>query len=210
MARHFPIDIYMRLLGLEKDCFSNWCAKLPEGSTMVVQPKIDGCAIGLRYKYGQLVDAYCREESEIIENIRNIDAIPLSIDDTLKVEVELEGILYSPFSSSKISIDKLLDNSISGIDNIPSLLFLAFQIFSSNRDELSDLTQLQKWGFEVPITLRTDDPKQVKRWHSQWIRKELFSNLPTNGIVAKCNSSLTKNFLGVKSSSPNRALALTR
>ena len=191
----------MRLLGLDKDCFSSWWAKLPEGSTMVVQPKIEGCAIGLRYKYGQLVDAYSRVDSEIIENIRNINAIPLSIDDSLKVEVELEGI----------SLDQLLSNSFSKINNNNTpLLFKAFQIFCSNSDELSDLTQLQNWGFEVPITLRTDDPRQVKRWHSQWIKNELFSNLPTNGIVAKCNSSLTKNILGVSPSSPNWALALTR
>jgi len=98
----------------------------------------------------------------------------------------------------------------SKIEKNPSLLFLAFQIFSSNSDELSDLTQLQNWGFEVPITLRTDDPIQVKKWHSQWIKNELFSNLPTNGIVAKCNSSATKNFLGASPSSPNWALALTR
>jgi len=200
----------MRLLGLDKDCFSSWWAKLPEGTTMVVQPKIVGCAIALRYKYGQLVDAYSREDSEIIENIRNINAIPLNIDDTLKVEVELEGVLYSPFFNSKISINQLLSNSISETDNNTSLLFLAFRIFCSNNDELSDLTQLQKWGFEVPVTLRTDDPMQVKRWHSQWIKNELFSNLPTNGIVAKCNSSLTKNILGVSPSSPNWALALTR
>ncbi len=207
---HFCIDIYMRLLGLDKDCFSSWWAKLPEGSTIVVQPKIDGCAIGLRYKYGQLVEAYSREDSEIIENIRNINAIPLNIDDSLKVEVELEGILYSSSTNSKISIDQLQSNSHSIIDKNTSLLFKAFQIFCSNRDELSDLTQLQNWGFEVPITLRTDDPKQVKIWHAQWIKNELFSSLPTNGIVAKCNSSLTKNILGVSSSSPNWALALTR
>ena len=200
----------MRLLGLDKDCFSSWWAKLPAGSTMVVQPKIKGSAIGLRYKYGQLVDAYSRMDSEIIENIRNIDAIPLSIDDSLTVEVELEGILYSPYANSKISIEQLLSNSISQGHNCSSLIFLAFQIFSSNCDELSDLTQLQNWGFEVPITLRTDDPRQVTRWHSQWIKNELFSNLPTNGIVAKCNSSLTKNSLGVSQSYPNWALALTR
>ena len=199
----------MRLLGLDKDCFSSWLAKLPEGSTMVVQPKIDGCAIGLRYKYGQLVNAYSRFDSEIIENIRNINAIPLSIDDTLKVEVELEGVLYTPISNSKFSVDSLIPSSTSKLEN-SSLLFLAFQIFCSNKDELSDLTQLRKWGFEVPITLRTDDPMQVRRWHSQWIKNELFSNLPTNGIVAKCNSSLTKNILGVSPSSPNWALALTK
>ncbi len=200
----------MRLLGLEKDCFSNWWAKLPEGSTMVVQPKIAGCAIGLRYKYGQLVDAYSREDSEIIENIRNINAIPLSIDDSLKVEVELEGVLYSPSSNSKLSIEHLISNSLSKVDTNTSLIFKAFRIFYSNSDELSDLTRLQNWGFEVPIPLRTDDPNQVKIWHSQWINNELFSNLPTNGIVAKCNSSLTKNILGVSPSSPNWALALTR
>jgi len=200
----------MRLLGLDKDCFSHWWAKLPKGSTLVVQPKIEGFAIGLRYKYGQLVDAYTREDGEMIENIRNIKTIPLSIDDSLKVEVELEGVLYSTSFDSKLSIKQLLSNSTSKVDNNTSLLFIAFQIFCSNSDELSDLTQLQNWGFEVPITLRTDDPRQVKRWHSQWIKKELFSNLPTNGIVAKCNSSLTKNILGVSHSSPNWALALTR
>ena len=206
----FPNDVYMRLLGLDKDCFSSWWAKLPEGSTMVVQPKIEGCAIGLRYKYGQLVDAYSRINSEIISNIRNIDAIPLNIDESLKVEVEIEGILYSPCIKSKNSIEQLLSNSISKFDNNSSIFFLAYQIFSSNSDELSDLTQLQNWGFEVPITLRTDDPRQVKIWHSQWIRKELFSNFPTNGIVAKCNSSSTKNILGFSQSSPNWALALTQ
>ena len=200
----------MRLLGLDKNCFPNWWAKLPEGSTIVVQPKIEGCSVGLRYKYGQLVDACSRENPEIIENIRAINTIPLSIDDTLKVEVELEGVLYSPIYSSKFPKEEFISNSNKPIDAKAPLAFLAFQIFSSNSDELSDLTQLQKWGFEVPITLRTDDPRQVKIWHSQWINNELFSNLPTNGIVAKCNSSSTKDFLGVNSSSPNWALALTR
>ncbi len=200
----------MRLLGLDKDCFSSWWAKLPEGSTMVVQPKIDGFAIGLRYKYGQLVDAYTRHNNEIIENIRTIKAIPLNIDDSLKVEVELEGVLYSPSFNLKSSQGQLLSNSNEKNDKNTILLFQAFQIFSSNSDELSDLTQLQNWGFDVPITLRTDDPRQVKRWHSQWIKKELFSNLPTNGIVAKCNSCSTKNVLGFSQYSPNWALALTR
>ncbi len=200
----------MKLLRLDKRCFSTWCSTLPGGTTLVVQPKIDGCAIGLRYKYGQLVDAYSRENPQIIEIIKSINSIPLSIDDSLKVEVELEGVLYSPTFTPEFSKEQSYSNSKSSLDNYKSLSFLAFQIFSSKRDELTDLTQLQKWGFEVPITLRTDDPRQVKKWHSQWINNELFSNLPTNGIVAKCNSSSTKNSLGVSAFSPNWALALTR
>ena len=30
----------MRLLGLEKTSFSNWCEKFPGGTTIVVQPKL--------------------------------------------------------------------------------------------------------------------------------------------------------------------------
>ena len=200
----------MELLGLDKNRFANWCATLPGGTTIVVQPKIDGCALGLRYKYGQLVDAYSDKHPEIIEIIRTINSIPLTIDDSLKVEVELEGVLYSPILSTDFSKDQFSSIVNRTIFNNDSLSFLAFQIFSSKNDELSDLTQLQKWGFDVPITLRTDDPRQVQIWHSQWINNELFSNFPTNGIVAKCNSSSTKDFLGVGSSSPNWALALTR
>ena len=200
----------MRLLGLDKNCFPNWWAKLPVGTTMVIQPKIEGCAIGLRYKYGQLVDAYSRDNPEIIEIIRTINSIPLSIDDSLKVEVELEGVLYTPIHSSKLSKEEFISKSSKSLDINQPLAFLAFQIFSSECDELSDLTQLQKWGFDVPITLRTEDPRQVRIWHSQWINNELFANLPTNGIVAKCNSSTIKNFLGSTSSSPNWALAMTR
>ena len=210
MAQLFPIDIYMRLLGLDKNCFSKWCATLPKGSTLVVQPKIEGFAICLRYKYGQLVNAYSRENLEIIEDIRSINTIPLTIDESLKVEVELEGVLYSATAKRDLSRQQLHFNSVHSFEKNAHLLFLAFQIFSSNSDELSDLTQLQQWGFNVPITLRTDDPRQVKIWHSQWINNELFSNFPTNGIVAKCNSYSTKNYLGVSSSSPNWALALTR
>ena len=200
----------MRLLGLDKNCFSNWCSKLPGGTTIVVQPKIDGVAIGLRYKYGQLVDAYSRENPEIIEIIRTINTIPLSIDDSLKVEVELEGVLYSPTFSFKSSDEKFIWSSVNSLETNSNLVFLAFQIFSSKSDELSDLTQLQKWGFEVPITLRTEDPMQVMIWHSQWMNNELFLNFPTNGIVAKCNSFSTKDYLGFSSSFPNWALALTR
>tara|TARA_Y100001968_G_scaffold24495_1_gene19169 strand:- start:1320 stop:1922 length:603 start_codon:yes stop_codon:yes gene_type:complete len=200
----------MRLLGLDKNSFSNWCEKLPGGTTMVVQPKIVGLAIGLRYKYGQLVDAYSREDPRVIEIIRTINTIPLSIDDSLKVEVELEGVLYSPTFSTKFLQDHFITNSSKPLETNETLAFIAFQIFSSKRDELSDLSQLQRWGFEVPITLRTEDPRQVKKWHTQWINNELFSNLPTNGIVAKCNSFSTKDFLGVSSCSPNWALALTR
>ena len=39
----------MKLLSLDNYCFSEWWAKSARGENMVVQPKFDGCALGLRY-----------------------------------------------------------------------------------------------------------------------------------------------------------------
>ena len=43
----------MKLLSLDNYCFSEWWAKSARDETMVVQPKFDGCALGLRYQSGR-------------------------------------------------------------------------------------------------------------------------------------------------------------
>ena len=55
---------------------------------------------------------------------------------------------------------------------------------------------------------RTADPKQVKRWHKEWLAGELFENLPCDGIVVKVASGECKNRLGSNSKCPNWAIAM--
>ena len=62
--------------------------------------------------------------------------------------------------------------------------------------------------FEIPSTNRTADPKQVKRWHKEWLAGDFFENLPTDGIVVKIASGLTKQKLGVTSKYLNWTIAL--
>ena len=52
------------------------------------------------------------------------------------------------------------------------------------------------------------NPKQVKRWHKEWLAGELFENLHTDGIVVKVASGATKQKLGVNSVCPNWAIAI--
>ena len=80
---------------------------------------------------------------------------------------------------------------------------MAFEILGSTKDEIEDIKRLESWFFEIPPTNRTADPKQVKRWHKEWLAGELFENLPCDGLVVKINSGEVKGKLGVNSKIPN-------
>ena len=67
--------------------------------TYVVEPKVDGVALSLRYERGRLVRAATRGDGEtgddITANVRTIRAIPLRIDTEAAV-VEVRGEVYMP------------------------------------------------------------------------------------------------------------------
>ena len=86
--------------------------------------------------------------------------------------------------------------------------FVAYEILGSTANEIDDIKRLESWFFEIPSTNRTADPKQVKRWHREWLTGELYENLPCDGLVVKVNSGNTKKRLGVTSKCPNWAFAM--
>ena len=66
----------MKLLSLDNYCFSEWWADKARNETMIVQPKFDGCALGLRYQSGTLVAAFTRSGKDVTEAARTIWSIP--------------------------------------------------------------------------------------------------------------------------------------
>ena len=62
----------MKLLSLDNYCFSEWWADKARNETMIVQPKFDGCALGLRYQSGTLVAAFTRSGKNVTEAARTI------------------------------------------------------------------------------------------------------------------------------------------
>ena len=75
-------------------------------------------------------------------------------------------------------------------------------------DEIEDIKKLESWFFEIPPTNRTANPRDVKQWHKEWLAGELFENLPTDVIVVKVASKVTKQKLGVTLKCPNWAIAM--
>ncbi len=82
-----------------------WAERLPETvDSFVVDPKIDGVAISLRYEQGQLVQAATRGDGErgddVTQNARTIRSIPLSLatgSTTPPAVVEIRGEVYCPW-----------------------------------------------------------------------------------------------------------------
>ena len=202
----------MKLLSLGNSCFSEWWASKAKGETMVVQPKFDGCALGLRYQSGTLVAAFTRSGKDVTEAARTICNLPLELpEDGQAVSedpVEIRGELYGPnlsrTKSQALAGGHLRKKNPTGA----GLSFVAYEILGSTKDEIEDIKKLESWFFEIPPTNRTADPKQVKRWHKEWLAGELFENLPCDGLVVKVASGVTKQKLGVTSKCPNWAIAM--
>ena len=202
----------MKLLSLDNYCFSEWWASKAKGETMVVQPKFDGCALGLRYQSGTLVAAFTRSGKDVTEAARTICNLPLELPEEGQAvsedPVEIRGELYGPnlsrTKSQALAGGHLRKKNPTGA----GLSFVAYEILGSTRDEIEDIKRLESWFFEIPPTNRTADPRQVKRWHKEWLAGELFENLPCDGIVVKVASGATKQKLGLNSKCPNWAIAL--
>ena len=179
---------------------------------MIVQPKFDGCALGLLYQSGSLFAAFTRSGKDMTEAARNICNLPLELpEDGIAVSedpVEIRGELYGPnlsrTKSQALAAGHLRKNNPTGT----GLSFVAYEILGSDNDEIEDIKRLESWFFEIPPTNRTADPRQVKRWHKEWLAGELFENLPCDGIVVKVASGKSKNRLGSNSKCPNWALAM--
>ena len=202
----------MKLLSLDNYCFSEWWASKAKGETMVVQPKFDGCALGLRYVSGTLVAAFTRSGKDVTEAARTIANIPLELpEDGIAVSedpIEIRGELYGPNLSRTKSQALAAGHLRKRVPTGMGLSFVAYEILGSTQNEIDDIKKLESWFFEIPPTNRTANPRDVKQWHKEWLAGELFADIPTDGLVVKVNSGNTKKRLGVNSVCPNWALAM--
>ena len=122
--------------------------------------------------------------------------------------VQIRSELYTPNLSKEKSKTLAGEHLRMKKPTRHGLNFLTQEILGPVNDEVTDIKTIESWFFEIPPTNRTADPKQVKRWHREWLAGELFENLPTDGLVIKINSGNTKKRLGVNSTCPNWAIAM--
>ena len=191
------------LLSLSTQPLEEWYDTLPAGTAMVVQPKIDGCSLGLRYVDGELQAAWTRSGRCAMDVARLVPSIPIGI--TMPGVVEVHGELWGiAEGESQKAAARALNRHPSG----DGLIFTAFRLVGARGSESCSMEHLSRRGFDVPDTLVCTTPTQVRDLHQKWTQGEQFDSWPTDGIVVKVFDHEIQKEMGVTKKAPRWALAM--
>jgi len=219
------IDEGLALKGIDTNAFDDWYKKIPDKETLIIQPKIDGIAILLRYVDGIFVAAFNRTGKDKTYHMRFIDNIPQFID--AKGVVHIRGELYAPHetpaTSQRLAAGHIRKKAPDKIDS--QINFCAFQVVDRYTTELDQLRFLEKgWDFEVPRYAIADNSERlfegcvapvknnrdyIKMCHDLWLDSRLFQNyIPTDGIVVKPNNKNLRNLYPMNSKTQRGIIAI--
>ena len=212
------------MLGLRKnrrESFKEWYMQLPGRPTMVVQPKIDGIALALRYVDGKLADALTKRNRSVLSWIKTVHKIPKQLKRKSIGTVEIHGEIWglpkdlqddrTPQRIAAVSSNKIEESGSRSS-------FAAYRLVGSLTNESQAMEDLRRLGFDVPDTLVCTKPSEVCKLYKQWreghiderhpFNTKLFKGWPTDGVVAKVFDQKLQRKLGAGKECPNWAIAL--
>ena len=137
------------LPSLPKDQISEFLEGLLPNTRLLREPKIDGCAVAIKYENGKLEKAISRKGSDISEKIKTIKSIPkeINIRSSFVVRGELFTQQEAPSYSQRIASGYLRSRDY---EPNPKITFCAFQIINSNCNEYESLIYCRKLRFTMP------------------------------------------------------------
>ena len=171
---------------LAKENYKVFLESLLTKTRLSIQPKIDGCAIAIRYINGKFNKAITKKGFDVSSKIKPIKNVPDSIP--IKRDFQIRGELYATNQvagiSKKIARKYLYDKK--GIGE--GLSFCSFQILNGRLNQYETLNYLKKCGFSTPHSYFTNHTSEIQIYKKNWLERKIFAKYPTNGIVIKINS----------------------
>jgi len=217
----------------ELRAFDERVAKLLGGRDYdyVVELKIDGLAISLRYEGGALVTAATRGNGEVGDdvtaNVRTIKAVPLVLRDGGKIPAVLEvrGEVYMPtrafvelnrlraeageppFANPRNAAAgslKLLDARITAARNLSFFAYATGELSEPlAENHYESLKRFKKLGLPVnPDIRRAKDVEEAIEICSGWSDKRLTLDYQIDGMVIKINRFEQRDILGATGRAP--------
>ena len=176
------------LPSLPKDQLKEFLDGLLNKTRLVIEPKIDGCAIGLQYQDGVLTKAISRKGKDVTNKLRAIPDIPNEIK--VKGLFQVRGELFAPSEYERPSYSQRQASGYLRAAESKSdhLSFCCFQILNGKINQYDSLVYLKKLGFTIPENHFCNYTSGVEMFRQNWLDKKLFANYPTDGIVVKINS----------------------
>ena len=187
-ANYFTKKTILPLPSLPKDSIDDFLNGLLPDTRLIIEPKIDGCAIAVQYIDGNLVKAIARKGGDVTNKIKDIPDVPSKIK--VKGLIQIRGELFAPAEHNRPSYSQrqaggYLRAAASKSDH---LSFCSFQIINGRLNQHDSLQYLKKLGFTIPEYNSCNFISQVEMYRKQWNDGQLFNNYPTDGIVVKINS----------------------
>jgi len=206
-----------------------------DGVDYVVEPKVDGVAVGLRYEKGRLVLGLTRGDGEegddITANLRTLRSVPLRLrgrDVPAALEVRGEVFMetrpfmllnerrvklgHKPFMNPRnATTGSLKTLDVSEVASRPLQIFL-FMVVQPERHGLK--TQFEALGWMRTLGLRVNEDNalgrgfdEVRRLCERWETKRQRLPYATDGLVVKVDSFRDQGALGATAKSPRWGIA---
>ena len=93
-ADYFTKKTVLPLPSLPKNCIEEFIDGLTLQTRLIIEPKIDGCAIAIQYIDGELVKAINRNGKDLTNKIKKIPDIPNQIE--IRGLFQVRGELFAP------------------------------------------------------------------------------------------------------------------
>ncbi len=197
----------------------------------VVELKIDGLAISLRYEYGELVTAATRGDGEVGDdvtaNVRTIKAVPLVLlsDGGIPEVLEVRGEVYMPTTSfielNRLRAEageplfanprnaaagslKLLDAKITAGRNLSFFAYATGELSPPlAANHYQTLEKLRKLGLPVnPKIKSAKNIDEVIKICLKWTQKQPALDYHIDGMVIKINRFDQRDILGATGRAP--------
>jgi len=174
------------LPSLEKDSIDEFLRGLLVDTRLLIEPKIDGCAVALQYRDGTLEKAISRKGTDVTYKLLKVQDVPNHLP--LRGVLQVRGELYARYQSPNIS-QKIASGFLRAKEEFSeSLSFCAFQILNSSLNQYESKKNLSLLGFAIPEDISCNFTSQVEVFRKKWLEGKLFRKYPTDGIVVKINS----------------------
>ena len=174
------------LPSLPKNQIKKFLDELLPNTKLLIEPKIDGCAIALQYKNGKLEKSITREGTDVTSKIIKIQNIPNKLP--IQGVFQIRGELYAPNRTPNFS-QRIASGYIRAKEGLAeNLSFCGFQILNTRLNQSEAKKYLKKLGFSTPTDFYCNFTSQVQILRKKYSEGKLFKEYPTDGIVVKINS----------------------
>ena len=175
------------LPSLPKDETKQFLEGLLLDTRLLIEPKIDGCAIAIKYKDGKFDSAISRKGIDVSRKIKQVQDVPKEIH--IRSSFVVRGELFAKQEATSYS-QRIASRYLRSGDYQPNskISFCSFQIINTRTNEYQSLIYCRELGFTIPKFVEANRTSQVELYRQAWLNGKIFNEYPTDGIVVKINS----------------------